>query len=101
MGIRCVITPTESYWCLFFGWALYAVLGMYNAPRRRHKALEVVQTLIATAIGSVVLFFVLLLDDFVNSYHQYYYTFGVLVLGHFDPHHTGQVGSLFRGLCER
>ncbi|MDA1382617.1 MAG: hypothetical protein O3A22_01825, partial [Bacteroidetes bacterium] len=61
---------------------LYAVLGMYNAPRRRHRALELSQPLIATGVGSIVLFFVLLLDDFVNSYHQYYYTFGVLVLGH-------------------
>ena len=65
-----------------FWLGLYAVLGMYNAPRRRHKVLELTQTLIATGVGSVVLFFVLLLDDFVNSYHQYYYTFGVLVLGH-------------------
>lgn len=61
---------------------LYAVLGMYHAPRRRHKALELTQTLIATGLGSIVLFFVLLLDDFVNSYQQYYYTFGVLVLSH-------------------
>ena len=65
-----------------FWLGIYSVLGMYSSPRRRHKALEVAQTLKATAIGSLVLFFALLLDDFVNSYHQYYYTFGVLVLGH-------------------
>ncbi len=65
-----------------FWMGLYSVLGMYNAPRRRHRALEIAQTLKATALGSIVLFFALLLDDKVISYHQYYSSFGVLVLGH-------------------
>ncbi len=66
-----------------FWMALYAVFGMYNEPRRRHRALEVVQVLKVTLLGSLVLFFTLLLDDFVSSYVQYYYILRVLILSHF------------------
>jgi len=65
-----------------FWMGLYAVLGMYTEPRRRHRALEIAQVLKATALGSIILFFTLLLDDFVSSYEQYYYTLRVLVLAH-------------------
>ena len=43
-----------------FWMCLYAVLGMYTDPIRRHKALEIAQISRATAVGSIVLFFVLL-----------------------------------------
>jgi exopolysaccharide biosynthesis polyprenyl glycosylphosphotransferase len=66
-----------------FWMALYAVLGMYSNPRRRHRALEVVQVLRATAVGSLAIFFSLLLDDVIVSYSQYYSSLGVLVVGHF------------------
>lgn len=66
-----------------FWMGLYAVMGMYLNPRRRHRALEVVQVLIATLLGSIVLFFSLLIDDYVVSYDQYYKTLGVLFTMHF------------------
>jgi exopolysaccharide biosynthesis polyprenyl glycosylphosphotransferase len=66
-----------------FWMSLYAVLGMYSDPRRRHKALEIVQISRATAVGSLALFFVLLLDDVVVNYNQYYSSLGVLVSMHF------------------
>jgi len=65
-----------------FWMGLYAVLGMYSQPRRRHRALEVVQVFRATAVGSVAIFFLLLLDDVIVSYDQYYSSFGVLVVSH-------------------
>jgi len=67
---------------VLFWVGLYAVLGMYSEPRRRHRALEVVQVFRATAVGSVVIFFFLLLDDVINSYDQYYLSFAVLVVSH-------------------
>lgn len=66
-----------------FWMGLYAVLGMYLNPRRRHKALEIGQVLLATFIGSLVLFFALLLDDQIGPYSQYYSTLGVLFSAHF------------------
>ena len=66
-----------------FWLGLYAVIGMYLTPRRRYRALEIVQVLIATSIGSLVLFFSLLIDDFVTVYDQYYKTLSVLFVSHF------------------
>ncbi|MBM56102.1 MAG: polyprenyl glycosylphosphotransferase [Euryarchaeota archaeon] len=67
-----------------FWMSLYAVMGMYLNPRRRYRVLELVQTLKATTIGSLVLFFSLLIDDYINSYDQYYKTLGVLFGAHFS-----------------
>jgi exopolysaccharide biosynthesis polyprenyl glycosylphosphotransferase len=66
-----------------FWMCLYAVVGMYADPIRRHKALEIAQTSIATAVGSIALFFFLLLDDVVIDYNHYYSSLGVLVTLHF------------------
>jgi exopolysaccharide biosynthesis polyprenyl glycosylphosphotransferase len=67
---------------MMFWMGLYAVLGMYSEPRRRHRALEVAQVFRATAVGSVAIFFILLLDDVIISYTQYYLSFAVLVITH-------------------
>ncbi len=66
-----------------FWMGLYAVMGMYLNPRRRHRALELVQVLLATLVGSIVLFFSLLIDDYIVSYDQYYMTLSVLLGIHF------------------
>ena len=70
-------------WIPLFWMGLYAVMGMYLNPRRRHKALEIIQVLLATSIGSLVLFFSLLLDDHIVNYESYYLTLGVLFGAHF------------------
>ena len=61
---------------------LYAVMGMYSNPRRRHKAQEFVNVLILTSIGSLLLFFSSLIDDYIVDYNQYYMTLGVLLISH-------------------
>jgi exopolysaccharide biosynthesis polyprenyl glycosylphosphotransferase len=66
-----------------FWMLLYAVLGMYADTVRRHKALEIMQISKATAVGSLSLFFVLLLDDVVVDNSQLYSSLGVLVVLHF------------------
>jgi FlaA1/EpsC-like NDP-sugar epimerase len=73
-----------------FWMSLYAVLGMYTDPIRRHKALEIAQTSRATALGSIALFFVLLLDDVVIDYNHYYSSLGVLVALHFSLTSVGR-----------
>ena len=65
-----------------FWMGLYAVMGMYSNPRRRHKAQEFVNILISTSIGSLLLFFSLLIDDYIVDYNQYYMTLGVLFISH-------------------
>ena len=73
-----------------FWMSLYAVLGMYTDPIRRHKALEIAQTSKATILGSIALFFVLLLDDVVIDYNHYYSSLGVLVALHFSLTSVGR-----------
>ena len=65
-----------------FWMGLYAVMGMYSNLRRRHKSQEFVNVLISTSIGSLLLFFSLLIDDYIVDYNQYYMTLGVLFVTH-------------------
>ena len=58
--------------------ALYAIQGAYRNVFRKSRLNELKQTLFATLIGSVVIFFVLLLDDRITSYKYYYLLFLVL-----------------------
>jgi exopolysaccharide biosynthesis polyprenyl glycosylphosphotransferase len=58
---------------------LHAMLGMYQRPLKRHRLLEVGNTLTAAFIGGTVLFFALILDDAIARYQQYYASFAVLV----------------------
>lgn len=65
-------------------WVLvYYLSGSYNNVLRRSRINEFVQVLATSIIGVTVLFFVLLLDDYVASYKLYYKMYFVLFLSHF------------------
>lgn len=65
-------------------WVLvYYLSGSYNNVLRKSRINEFVQTLATSIIGVTVLFFVLLLDDSVVSYRQYYLLYFVLFTSHF------------------
>jgi len=57
---------------------IYAILGTYRTIYRKSRINELIKTLVVTSIGTVLLFFVLLLDDWVKSYITYRYTFTTL-----------------------
>jgi exopolysaccharide biosynthesis polyprenyl glycosylphosphotransferase len=63
--------------------SLYALLGMYRNIYRRHRIRELGQTLLASALGTIVLFFAVLLDDHIGEYQHYYSTVIVLFVLHF------------------
>ncbi len=63
--------------------AVYFVTGTYHNIYRRARLNEVLQTLQVTFIGVLGLFFLLLLDDEVQSYRAYYRTFLTLFVLHF------------------
>ncbi|PSR04855.1 MAG: hypothetical protein BRD49_05265 [Bacteroidetes bacterium SW_10_40_5] len=46
---------------------IYAILGTYRTIYRKSRINELIKTLVVTSIGTVLLFFVLLLDDWVKS----------------------------------
>jgi exopolysaccharide biosynthesis polyprenyl glycosylphosphotransferase len=57
---------------------VYYMQGTYHNPFRRSRLNEFIQTLYTTMLGVLILFFVLLLDDNIQSYKNYYKSFGVL-----------------------
>jgi exopolysaccharide biosynthesis polyprenyl glycosylphosphotransferase len=66
------------------GWlALYTIQGTYRNVLRKARLKELIQTLLATIIGVVVLFFVLLIDDEMPSYRDYYASSIFLLAVHF------------------
>ena len=65
-------------------WVLvYYLSGSYNNVLRKSRINEFVQTIATSIIGVTVIFFVLLLDDSVASYRQYYRMYFVLFSCHF------------------
>jgi len=66
------------YWIL-----LYYIIGTYNNIYRKSRLKEFGQTLLISIIGTIVLFFVLLLDDEVLSYKEYYKLYTSLLGLHF------------------
>ncbi|MFZ1616625.1 MAG: sugar transferase [Flavobacteriales bacterium] len=57
---------------------LFVVIGGYSDIYRRFRTKELGQTLLITFIGSIVIFFALLLDDTVAAPTFYYRSFGAL-----------------------
>ncbi|MCR4659187.1 MAG: sugar transferase [Bacteroidales bacterium] len=66
------------------GWlCLYAIYGTYRNVLRRARLKELIETATASVIGVVVIFFVLLLDDHISTYRNYYASFLFLLGIHF------------------
>lgn len=62
---------------------LYFIIGTYKSIYRKSRLKEFGQTLLISLLGTLVLFFVLLLDDTVSSYKQYYQSYFTLFGLHF------------------
>src|SRR5688572_11988118 len=62
---------------------LYAIGGYYDNIYRRSRIGEIGKTFLHTLIGTIILFFALILDDMLNSYRNFYTLVTVLFTGHF------------------
>ncbi|HEX8516314.1 MAG TPA: sugar transferase [Bacteroidia bacterium] len=62
---------------------LYILTGTYKNIYRKSRLREVGQTLLITLIGVIILFFILILDDQIQSYRNYYQSFFTLFFLHF------------------
>ena len=76
------ITPDVILWKAMvvvplFWVALHACMGFYLFVRQRHRGLEVSQSFRSAALGGVLLFFLLLLDDVTRTHVDHYETLGV------------------------
>ncbi|PIF05387.1 MAG: polyprenyl glycosylphosphotransferase [Draconibacterium sp.] len=66
------------FWLLF-----YYITGFYKNIYRRSRLIELWQTFTTALFGVIVIFFTLILDDFVHSYKNYYQLFFTLFGLHF------------------
>lgn len=64
------IASTTLFWLL-----IYWVIGFYEDIFRRSRLREIFQTFNSALFGSIIVFFTLILDDFVNTYRDYYQSF--------------------------
>lgn len=61
----------------------YAITGFYKDIFRKSRLKELFQTIYTTLVGTIVLFFTVLLDDEIPTYRNYYTSFATLFLLHF------------------
>ena len=62
---------------------LYFVAGTYTDIYRKSRLAEITRTFLITFIGVLIIFFALLLDDYISDYRDYYQIFFVLLFGQF------------------
>lgn len=62
---------------------LYYITGFYRDIYRRSRLIDLGQTILSTLIGVTIIFFVLLLDDNISTYKNYYHSFFTLLGLHF------------------
>ncbi len=75
----------SKYWVAIaivpvFWLVLYTMIGSYRKIYRKARLHELGQTLAASLIGVTIIFFILILDDVINTYQGYYKSFLVLFL---------------------
>ncbi|HRT81120.1 MAG TPA: sugar transferase, partial [Bacteroidales bacterium] len=71
--LAIIILPV--YWII-----LHLLSGYYKVVFQKSRLQELGQTFITSLIGVLILFFVLILDDWVGTYKQYYQLFFLLLL---------------------
>jgi exopolysaccharide biosynthesis polyprenyl glycosylphosphotransferase len=74
--LSLIIIP--AFWML-----IYWSGGMYQNVLRRYRLQELTETLIASLVGVLIVFFVLLMDDKIVSYKNYYQSLMILFCSHF------------------
>ncbi|MGQ7867966.1 sugar transferase [Sunxiuqinia sp. sy24] len=62
---------------------LYYLSGYYSNIFRKSRLLELGQTFLSSLAGVIIIFFTLILDDYISSYKDYYRLFFTLFLLHF------------------
>lgn len=67
----------------FFWVTIYYITGFYRNIFRRSRLIELWQTFSTALAGVIVIFFTLILDDFIHTYKNYYQLFFTLFGLHF------------------
>ena len=90
--MNSVFSDSNLYKGLFFVplfWLfLYFSQGTYADTYRKSRLKELEQTFIISVVGIVIIFFTILLDDQIQSYQNYYFSFIILLITHFTLTYT-------------
>lgn len=83
-----LISQDRNFWLgvifvPFFWLILYYIQGTYRKIFNKARLAEFAQTFQISFIGVIILFFFLILDDQIESYKSYYFSFFALLLLHF------------------
>lgn len=70
---------------------IYWISGTYVNVYRKSRLKESTKTFIFTLVGCIVIFFVLILDDLVREYKNYYESIAVLFFSHFFLTFLGRI----------
>lgn len=63
---------------------LYYITGQYSNIYRKSRLLELGKTFTTSVFGVTVIFFLLLLNDWISDYHKYYNLYFTLLVLHFS-----------------
>lgn len=75
---------------VLFWLGLYGITGVYNQIYRRSRLKEFTQTFTISLFGATVLFFAIILDDYIDTYKSYYLSYIILFSSHFLLTATGR-----------
>lgn len=86
----------EKFWLgvilIPVGWLiLYTIVGTYRSLYKKSRFFEFTTTFICSLIGSIILFFLFILDDTRNNYNYYYLAFFTLLGIHFTLTFLGRL----------
>lgn len=70
---------------------LFAMVGFYRSLYKKSRLVEISKTFVSTLAGSIILFFVFILNDVKDHYNYYYASFTALFLLHFILFSLGRV----------
>lgn len=82
-GPELPVTPDNRFYIGLatipvFWFILHYISGFYTYPQRKSRLTDLGQTLSITLLGSVILFYALILDDVISGYTNYYLSFAAL-----------------------
>ncbi len=67
----------------FFWLLLYWATGQYRNVYKKSRLNDLSITFFVSLFGVIIIFFAFLLDDYVSTYKNYYFTFSILFILHF------------------
>ena len=70
---------------------LHLMAGAYRNVYTKSRVRELGQTFLTTLIGAIVLFFAIILDDYITNYKIYYTLFSILFLLQFSLTYIGRL----------